>query len=116
MAGDLQGLARTLEASLDPAQNKQGLSNVSSNAAQTLKRVSSGACDIAAGKKTSIFHLVTPYSRFGLLQRYHPACQRFVFQKFHQEKLDSKALFRPTSRTKLSVISGRRWKLQITTK
>lgn len=64
MAVDLQGLARVLEASLDPTQNKQGMIHTSHKVSYKLSKVNSGACYLTRGEEAELFVIIAPDSSY----------------------------------------------------
>ena len=71
MAVDLQGLAKVLEASLDPTQNKQGLLPIFSRLSTVdLNLVYSGACYLKRGEEAQLLAIATSYRSIRFIQWY----------------------------------------------
>ena len=72
MAVDLQGLAKVLETSLDPTQNKQCLlpTLVHRFMTKPLTYVNSGACYFSRGEEAQLLVIASTDCRYRLLQQY----------------------------------------------
>ena len=122
MAVDLQSLARILEASLDPTQNKQGLTLILQLAVFfKLTCMCSGACYPTRREEAQLFPIVAANCSHSDIRLYCSSSRRLVLQELHQKALDSEHLLQYKSgthvadvviRTKMAITSYLRMRLR----